>query len=184
MATLAYRAKLDAFERVKKMIKSTVAALLPEKGDETKHKDFRADEFDSNQLQPEKKQRQSNDLTAQIADLDSIVKPSATAIEALKSAIAELKVQLKHASEDYVKQNKEFQLNMTDQRQTQKLLKTALVVLQDFYGSFRPPSWTRPSISVTLTMSPKWTISKDALGPSSRTSSRRSTTLRLLTGRA
>jgi len=134
LASLAYRVKLDAFERVKKMIDEMIAALLQEKEDEIKHKDFCVDEFNSNQLQTEKKQRESNDLTAQIADLDSTIKSLAAAIETLKSEIAEMQVQLKRAGEDRQKQNKEFQLTVADQRQTQKLLKAALVVLQDFYG--------------------------------------------------
>merc|ERR1712238_198007 len=47
---------------------------------------------------------------------------------------AEMQVQLKRAGEDREKQNKEFQTTVSDQRATQKLLKAALVVLQDFYG--------------------------------------------------
>merc|ERR1712050_797754 len=48
--------------------------------------------------------------------------------------IAEMQVQLKRAGEDREKQNKEFQMTVADQRETQKLLKAALNVLQDFYG--------------------------------------------------
>merc|ERR1712051_919807 len=40
----------------------------------------------------------------------------------------------KRAGEDREKQNKEFQMTVADQRETQKLLKAALNVLQDFYG--------------------------------------------------
>merc|ERR1719277_1099539 len=45
-----------------------------------------------------------------------------------------MQVQLKRAGEDREKQNKEFQLTVADQRETQKMLKAALTVLQDFYG--------------------------------------------------
>merc|ERR1712190_3302 len=55
LATLAYRVKLDAFTRVKKAIDDMVAQLLKEKADEIKHKDFCVDEFNTNQLQTEKK---------------------------------------------------------------------------------------------------------------------------------
>merc|ERR1711994_493561 len=37
-------------------------------------------------------------------------------------------------------QNKEFQTTVADQRATQKLLKAALGVLQDFYGKAKAPS--------------------------------------------
>merc|ERR1719273_2249495 len=45
-----------------------------------------------------------------------------------------MQVQLKRAGEDREKQNKEFQMTVADQRETQKLLKAALNVLQDFYA--------------------------------------------------
>merc|ERR1712204_81617 len=48
--------------------------------------------------------------------------------------IAEMQVQLKRAGEDREKENKEFQMTVADQRETQRLLKAALSVLQDFYG--------------------------------------------------
>merc|ERR1740129_1046290 len=45
-----------------------------------------------------------------------------------------MQVQMKRAGEDREKENKEFQTTVADQRATQKLLKAALTVLQDFYG--------------------------------------------------
>merc|ERR1719251_297219 len=69
-----------------------------------------------------------------IEDLESTINALAKAIETLKSEIAEMQVQLKRAGEDREKQNKEFQTTVADQRETQKLLKAALNVLQDFYG--------------------------------------------------
>merc|ERR1719401_3413041 len=134
LSTLAYRVKLDAFERVKKMIDEMVAQLLKEKADEIKHKDFCVDEFNDNQLQTEKKTREKEDLIARIANLESEIEELAKAIKTLKSEIAEMQVQLKRAGEDREKQNKEFQMTVADQRETQKLLTAALGVLQDFYG--------------------------------------------------
>merc|ERR1712079_246712 len=52
----------------------------------------------------------------------------------VKKAIAEMQVQMKRAGEDREKENKEFQTTVADQRETQKLPKAALNVLQDFYG--------------------------------------------------
>merc|ERR1719479_345975 len=62
------------------------------------------------------------------------IKSLTEAIANLKAEIAEMQVQLKRAGEDREKQNKEFQMTVADQRETQKLLKAALNVLQDFYG--------------------------------------------------
>merc|ERR1719340_395972 len=41
---------------------------------------------------------------------------------------------MKRAGEDREKENKEFQSTVADQRETQRLLKAALSILQDFYG--------------------------------------------------
>merc|ERR1719510_1305853 len=134
LATLAYRVKLDAFTRVKKAIDDMVAQLLKEKEDEIKHKDFCVDEFNTNQLQTEKKEREKKDLIAKIEDLELTIKTLDDEIKKLKSEIAEMQVQMKRAGEDREKENKEFQTTVADQRATQKLLKAALTVLQDFYG--------------------------------------------------
>merc|ERR1719331_2755617 len=126
LATLAVRVRLDAFTRVKKAIDDMVSQLLKEKEDEIKHKDFCVDEFNTNELQTEKKTRAKADLTAKIEDLDNKIKELTEAIDALKGEVAELQVQMKRAGEDREKQNKEFQTTVADQRATQKLLTAAL----------------------------------------------------------
>jgi septal ring factor EnvC (AmiA/AmiB activator) len=133
LATLAEQVKLDAFTRVKKAIDDMVAQLLKEKEDEIKHKDFCTDEFNSNQLQTEKKTRSQEDLEAHIADLEGTIKALSEAIATAKAEISELQVQLKRAGEDREVQNKEFQMTVADQRATQKLLGQALNVLKAFY---------------------------------------------------
>merc|ERR1719191_2585507 len=134
LATLAVKVRLDAFEKVKKSIDDMVAALLKEKADEIKHKDFCVDEFNKNQLETEKKEREKADLIAKIDDLTMTIEKLTKAIDTLKAEIAELQVQLKRAGEDREKQNKEFQATVADQRATQKLLKTALSILGEFYN--------------------------------------------------
>merc|ERR1719183_2337511 len=85
LATLAVRVRLDAFTRVKKAIDDMVSQLLKEKEDEIKHKDFCVDEFNSNELQTEKKERAKQDLTAKIEDLEMTIKALTEAIDTLKS---------------------------------------------------------------------------------------------------
>jgi chromosome segregation ATPase len=133
LATLAVRVRLDAFTRVKKAIDDMVAQLLKEKEDEIKHKDFCVEEFNSNELQTEKKERAKADLEAKIEDLEMTIKALTEAIDQLKAEIAEMQVQLKRAGEDREKENKEFQMTVADQRATQKLLTAALNVLKGFY---------------------------------------------------
>merc|ERR1719503_323854 len=133
LATLAVRVRLDAFTRVKKAIDDMVSQLLKEKEDEIKHKDFCVDEFNTNELQTEKKERAKQDLTAKIEDLDSTIEQLTKAIDTLKSEVAEMQVQMKRAGEDREKENKEFQMTVSDQRATQKLLTAALNILKGFY---------------------------------------------------
>merc|ERR1719453_1208155 len=134
MSTLAVHVRLDAFTRVKKAIDDMIAQLLKEKEDEIKHKDFCVDEFNKNQLETERKEREKSDLEAKIEDLTMTIKKLTDEIEALKAEIAEMQVQLKRAGEDREAENKDFQLTIADQRATQKLLQAALEVLQGFYG--------------------------------------------------
>merc|ERR1712187_327558 len=134
LATLAYKVRLDAFTRVKKAIDDMIAQLLKEKEDEIKHKDFCVDEFNTNQLQTEKKEREKQDLISKIEDLELTIKTLTEEIEALKAEIAEMQVQLKRAGENRKKENKEFQTTVADQRETQKLLQAALNILKGFYA--------------------------------------------------
>merc|ERR1712066_614462 len=134
LATLAYKVRLDAFTRVKKAIDDMIAQLLKEKEDEIKHKDFCVDEFNTNQLQTEKKEREKQDLIAKIEDLELTIKTLTEEIESLKAEIAEMQVQLKRAGEDREKENKEFRTSVADQRATQKLLTAALNILKGFYA--------------------------------------------------
>merc|ERR1712222_161683 len=114
LSNLAYRVRLDAFTRVKKAIDDMVAQLLKEKADEIKHKDFCTDEFNTNQLQTEKKKREKQDLIAKIEDLELTIKTLTEEIENLKAEIAEMQVQLKRAGENREKENKEFQMTVAD----------------------------------------------------------------------
>jgi chromosome segregation ATPase len=133
LATLASQVKLDAFTKVKQAIDDMVTQLLKEKEDEIKHKDFCTDEFNTNQLQTEKKERKKEDLLAKVEDLELTIKTLSDNIETLKGEIAEMQVQMKRAGEDREKENKDFQQTVADQRASQKLLQSALNVLKGFY---------------------------------------------------
>merc|ERR1719188_232000 len=134
LSALATRVRIDAFERVRKAIDDMIAALLKEKDDEIKHKDFCVDELNENQLETEKKERDKSDTELLISELEAHIKKLAEEIEALKGEIAEAQLQLKTAGEQRDEANREFQLTVADQRATQKLLKAALGVLEEFYG--------------------------------------------------
>mmetsp|Transcript_9084 Transcript_9084/g.15700 ORF Transcript_9084/g.15700 Transcript_9084/m.15700 type:complete len:743 (+) Transcript_9084:2-2230(+) len=100
LAALAERVRIDAFTRVKKAIDDMVAALLKEKEDEIKHKDFCVEELNQNQLQTEKKEHEKADLTAKIEDHESTIKELTAAIDTLKAEVAEMQRQKKRADEE------------------------------------------------------------------------------------
>jgi len=133
LAALALKVKLDAFVKVKKAIDDMVTQLLAEKQDEIKHKQFCVEEFNTNQVQTERKEREKQDLLALIEDLQLTIKTLTGEIDVLKSEIAELTLNMKRGGEDREKENKEFQQVIADQRASQKLLGAALDILKGFY---------------------------------------------------
>merc|ERR1719191_1491042 len=120
LAALAAHVRLDAFTKVKAAIDDMIAALLKEKADEIKHKDFCTQGLNDNARAQELKARDIDDLEAEI--------------ETLEAEIAEMQTQLKRAGEDRELENKDFQATVADQRETQKLLNSALNVLKAVYA--------------------------------------------------
>jgi len=133
LAAIAMKVKLDAFVRVKKAIDDMITQLLAEKVDEIKHKEFCVEEFNTNQVQTERKEAEKQDLLALIEDLQLTIKTLSGEIDTLKSEIAELQLNMKRGGEDREKENKEFQLVVADQRASQKLLTAALDILKGVY---------------------------------------------------
>jgi len=133
MSAIAQSIKLDAFTKVKKAIDDMVTALLKEKEDEIKHRDFCVESFHENEKNTNEQERNKSDLLAKIDELDARIKSLAAAIKDLEDQIAEAQVQLKRAGEDREKQNLEFQKTVEDQRATMKLLNQAMNVLKSFY---------------------------------------------------
>merc|ERR1719261_427897 len=133
LATLATQVRLDAFTKVTAAIDEMVTALLKEKEDEIKHKDFCTDGLNKNERAQELKQRDIEELEAKIADLTATIDELTKSIATLESEIAEMQTQLKRAGEDREKENADFQTTIADQRETQKLLTSALNVLKAVY---------------------------------------------------
>ena len=77
-----------------------VTALLKEKEDEIKHKDFCTDGLNKNERAQELKARDIDELEAKIADLTSQIDCLTKSIAQLQAEIAEAQTQLKRAGED------------------------------------------------------------------------------------
>merc|ERR1719181_1561104 len=134
LSALAVQVRLDAFTRVKKAIDDMIAQLLVEKADEIKHKDFCVEEFNTNQLETERKEREKKDLIAKIDDLTMTIDELTKAIDTLNAEVAEMQVQLKRAGEDREKEHSEFKVTVDEQRGAAALLQTALDILANFYA--------------------------------------------------
>jgi len=133
LAVLAVKAGPCGFGEIKKTIQEMVDDLMKQKEDEIKLKDFCRDELNSNERDTTSKTRDKQDTEAKIADLAQRIDQLTEEIEALKAAIAEAALELKHAGENREKANAEFQSVIADQRATQKLLTAALDILKGFY---------------------------------------------------
>ena len=122
---------------VKNAIDDMVTALLKEKADEIKHKDFCVDVLNRNQIESELKERKKVDLIAKVKNLEmQIVEPSK---KMPKSEIAKMQVLIKRMGEEREKVSKEFQAVISEQRATHLLLKATMPVLQYLYGKAGPP---------------------------------------------
>merc|ERR1740130_448362 len=134
LSAIATSMRLDAFTKVKAAIDDMISALLKEKEDEIKHKDFCTDALNKNERAQELKARDISELEASIADLTSTIDLLTKAIAQLEAEIAEMQTQLKRAGEDREMENKDFQQTVSDQRSTQALLQKALGVLEAVYA--------------------------------------------------
>merc|ERR1719316_1870441 len=70
---LAMRTRLDAFTKVKAAIDEMIAALLKEKADEIKHKDFCTEGLNTDERESELKARDIAELEAEISDLTTTI---------------------------------------------------------------------------------------------------------------
>merc|ERR1719390_250271 len=136
LAALAARVRLDAFTKVKAAIDEMIAALLKEKADEIKRKDFCTEGLNTNERESELKARDIAELEAKIEDLTTTIDELTKSIATLEAEIAEMQTQLKRAGEDREMENKDFQTTVADQRETKALLKKAYDVLAAVFKKF------------------------------------------------
>jgi len=135
IAAIATAVRLDPFPKVKKAIDDMVSALLKEKEDEIKHKDFCTDEFHENEKETQKKVHTKTKLESKIEALTTTIKEQTDAIDTLTAEITDLTTQRKRAGEDRKAERAEYEGVIADQKETQSLLNQALSVLKDVYKS-------------------------------------------------
>merc|ERR1719473_132138 len=134
LAALATRVRLDAFTKVKAAIDEMIAALLKEKADEIKHKDFCTEGLNTNERETELKQRDIDELDAKLGELTALLDTLTKELATLEGEIKEMQTQMKRAGEDREMENSDFQKTVADQRATKELLTKALDVLKKVFA--------------------------------------------------
>merc|ERR1719201_804422 len=133
LAAIAARVRLDAFTKVKAAIDEMIAALLKEKADEIKHKDFCTEGLNTNEREAELKQHDIDELDAKLETLMSKIDTLTKELATLEGEIKEMQTQMKRAGEDREMENSDFQKTVADQRATKELLTKALDVLKKVF---------------------------------------------------
>merc|ERR1719375_787015 len=125
LSALAMRVRLDAFEKVRESLQGMIDKLLQEKEDEIKKKDFCVDSLNTNMRTTETTEQEKADAIAKADDHKNAMERLTKEIADNNAEIARQRVELKKASEERNKANKDFQETVADQRATQKLLNKA-----------------------------------------------------------
>merc|ERR1719310_2592978 len=134
LVQLSASVRLDAFKKVEEEINGMIADIEQESADEVALKAKCKDEFHANEMETMAIEDTIKDLTTKINDFAAAIDTLEKEIAALKAEILETTIELQRSNELRVKQNKEFQSAVADQRATQAILKKALDRLSKFYA--------------------------------------------------
>merc|ERR1719364_487610 len=133
LVQLSASVRLDAFKKVEEEINGMIADIENESADEVALKAMCKDKFHKNDMEIMENEDILKDLTTKINDFAAAIDTLEKEIAALKAEILETTIELQRSNELRVKQNKEFQSAVADQRATQAILKKALDRLSKFY---------------------------------------------------
>merc|ERR1719333_1591022 len=134
VSLLAASAQLDAFTKVKELIDKMVAELTTQQKDEVDHRDWCIDELNSNKRATTAAYDKKESLEAQMADLKKTIEKLTKDIDASEKAVAEMKNQMKRASETREADNADFQTTVSDHRVMSMILTKALDRMKQVYA--------------------------------------------------
>merc|ERR1719478_1163505 len=134
VALLAASAQLDAFTKVKALIDKMVAELTTQQKDEVDHRDWCIAELNTNKRDTTAAYDKKDSLLTQIADLEKNIEKLTKDIDASKAAVAEMKNQMKRASETREAENADFQTTVSDHRVMSMILTKALDRMKQVYA--------------------------------------------------
>merc|ERR1719236_307165 len=130
---LATRMKFDPFGAMRSNIDSMTGALGKEKEVEIEFKDECVDDFNVNEKQTTERTEHKDDLDHEIAYLESDIGMKTDEEKQLEQEIYDAQVEMKKATLNREEENKDFQVTISDQRATQKILGMAVDRLNEFY---------------------------------------------------
>merc|ERR1719487_2888748 len=151
IAMLAASAQLDAFTEVKALIDKMVAELTKQQSDEVDHRDWCIDELNSNKRSTAAAYDKKESLQAQMADLKKTIEKLTKDIDASKAAVAEMKNQMKRASETREAENADFQVTVNDHRVMSMILTKALDRMKQVYALLQQRQPGAPHIQTSGT---------------------------------
>merc|ERR1740138_2034984 len=134
LVQLSASVRLDAFKKVEDEINGMISDIKAESASEVALTEKCKEEFHKNDMETMEIDTTIEDLTTKINDLASEIDTLEKEIAALKAEIVETTIELQRSAELRVKQNKEYQSAIADQKATQSILKKALDRLGKFYA--------------------------------------------------
>merc|ERR1740138_739850 len=151
IALLAASAQLDAFTEVKALIEKMVAELTKQQKDEVDHRDWCIDELNSDKRSTDAAYDKKASLEAQMADLKKTIEKLTADIDASEKAVAEMKNQMKRASETREADNADFQTTVSDHRVMSMILTKALDRMKQVYALLQQRQPGAPHIQTSGT---------------------------------
>merc|ERR1719439_44445 len=134
LASLAIRANLDAFTKVKAMMDKMLAELQAQQKAEYEKWELCKKDIDTTEDKIKEATWTKEDLEETKLGLENTIETLKGEIEALKDDVAAMEQALKKAGEQRKAENHEFQQSVSDQRATIQISNKALTRLQMYYN--------------------------------------------------
>jgi len=122
------------FDKVVQMIKDMIAQLTDQAGEEADHKAWCDDELKDNKNTRDSKTAEVSSLTAGKEKLEAQISSLTEQVSELSAAIAELDASMSEATSQRQKEHDQNTEAISDAKEAQAAIKTALGVLEGFYA--------------------------------------------------
>jgi len=135
LSILATAVQDDVFSKIKDMVDKLVANLEETQAEEVAQRNKCIEDFNTNEKETYAKNSAKDDLVTKIEDLTLVIKKLDEEIADAQQEISDTHIQMKQAGNNRIKENKEFQSTIADQRASQVLIQKAVDKLKSFYDA-------------------------------------------------